>query len=508
MTERFLLAGFAQQVVLRPNAPALTWRDQTFTYRQLDVMAAAARTAVLAGGEGGEPVCLLVRKSPAAVALILGTLMAGRRCLLPPAGLPSATVEALMARAGCRRVLTTDRAIRTGHVTLPVELVGLGATTGTSSVMRSPAPAGDGVGFMLTTSGSTGLPKIVPLPDVGVARFIAWAGPRFKLRPGSLALNYAPLNFDLCLLDVWASLAHGGCVVLVDQDQAANPAYLLGLLAVNDVTMIQAVPLFYRLLLEAVGARGRRFEAVEHVAFTGDSLPAVSLAALPRLFPRAKLFNIYGCTETNDSFICEVSRADAAGLKRVPIGEPLPGVRTLVVDREGKPQKGVGGGELLVATPFQTEGYAGGVTASPFVTFDDGDGPRSYFRTGDLVERHADGTLTLEGRIDFHVKVRGVRVNAQEVERVILQHDDVLEGAVMVLPDPTAGHRLHALVRRRRHSKLNSLLLFQHCARRLARGAVPTSITIVDQVLPKTSTGKVDRRLIVQTHLEEASHAL
>lgn len=113
-----------------------------------------------------------------------------------------------------------------------------------------------------------------------------------------------------------------------------------------------------------------------------------------------------------------------------------------------------------------------------------------------------DGAVTLEGRTDFHVKVRGMRVNAQEVERIILEHGDVREAAVIAVPDNTAGHVLHAIVRREPGLSLNSLGLRRHCARLLPRGAIPSGIKIVETALPKTSTGKVDRRRLLQDHLK------
>jgi acyl-coenzyme A synthetase/AMP-(fatty) acid ligase len=126
-------------------------------------------------------------------------------------------------------------------------------------------------------------------------------------------------------------------------------------------------------------------------------------------------------------------------------------------------------------------------------------------RTGDIVRRHEDGTLTLEGRADFYVKVRGVRVSTQVVEQAIQEHPAVVEVAVVAVPDEMAGARLHAVVRREPDQKLNSLMLRQHCATRLARTEMPSTIEIVTDPLPKTSTGKVDRKSI--TAQLERSHA-
>jgi acyl-coenzyme A synthetase/AMP-(fatty) acid ligase len=348
---------------------------------------------------------------------------------------------------------------------------------------------------MLTTSGSTGLPKIVPLPIGAVGRFTEWAAGRFEIGPGSAVLNYAPLNFDLCLLDIWTTLAHGGCVVLVDQDRGTNGAYLAGLIADHEVDVVQAVPMLYRLVIDVAQGEDLTFPNVRYALTTGDKMPASSLRELPALFPNARVFNVYGCTETNDSLVHEV---DLSGdiPANLPVGQPIDGVIALIETPDGGFLDGEGKGELIVSTPFQTHGYLkASLNEGKFTTYPElGHGDRPFMRTGDIVERHPDGTLTLEGRSDFYVKVRGVRVSTQVVEQAIQEHPDVIEVAVVGVPDELAGTRLHALVRKEADSKLNSLSLRQHCTARLARTEMPSSIEIVTDPLPKTSTGKIDRK--------------
>lgn len=500
MTRESLLGGFVGQASRQPQAPALLWKGEVLSYGRLYEMAAASRRLVTeADPDTDAPVGLCIDKSPEAIALILGCLMAGRRFLLPSSQLPTATLEHLYASAGCRRVLFLSASADSGGPSLSVKPVPLDADAAAAR-QQGISPA---VSFMLTTSGSTGVPKIVPLPMAGVERFIEWAGAHFGIAPGKRVLSYAPLNFDICFLDIWATLAHGGCVVPVDPDHATNAAYLTDLLVQTAINVVQGVPMLFRLLGERAQAEACRFESVEHVVFTGDAMPAATLQALPVLFPNARLANIYGCTETNDSFIHELGPADANPPSPVPMGRPLPGVHALLVDEEDNAVTGPGAGELIVATPFQAEGYlaeGAGDGRSKFITrYRDGE-YRRFFRTGDIVRRGRDGVLTLQGRKDFQVKVRGVRVNTQEVEQAIASHDDVVEVAVVAVPDATAGHLLHAHVRRRPNSRLNSLRLRTHCAGKLARGAIPSSIEIVDDGLPKTATGKVDRRRLLHLH--------
>ena len=506
------LRAFLDRVARQPEAPALIRRGERTSYGALYRMAWAAAERLRALDlPPGRPAGIVARKSPQAVALILGCLMVRQRFVLPSAELGEATLRALFDGAGCARILAPDAAMAgrvPGLAAVPV-FDGGPFDGGPLPVPPAPRdvsltdPPPDESAFMLTTSGSTGLPKIVPLPNAAVDAFTDWACARFGIGPGKTVLNYAPLNFDLCFLDIWATLKGGGCVALVEEEQATNPAYLLDLLESTPVHLVQAVPMLYRLLIDATRQDSRAFEAAEHVIFTGDSMPPASLAALPRLFPKARFCNIYGCTETNDSFLHEVDLAAGPPRGPLPIGAPLPGVRALIVGEDGAVVEGAGIGELLVSTPFQTGSYLDpAVNEGKFSRRADDGVETVYFHSGDLVRRHDDGSITLQGRKDFHVKVRGVRVNTQEVERVILEHGDVQEAAVIAVPDDTAGHRLHAVIKRKPHAGLNSLGLRAHCAGRLPRTAIPSGIEFVEAALPKTSTGKVDRRQLLQTHLK------
>ena len=474
-----LLALFLTQVRNHPDDSALVWRHTEISYRQLHERVCGAQHRLdRLHLPPGAPVAVRAVKSPDTIALILALLGDGRPFLLPPADLPEPTFDALVAAAGCRAVLE------------PEEIT---PVAGELRVVDRPGAAC----FLLTTSGSTGIPKIVPLSAAGVGRFTAWAAARFNIGPHRTVLNYAPLNFDLCLLDIWTTLAFGGRVVLVEPEHATRARYLHDLVERYDGNVVQGVPMLFHLL----GELNRPLPSVTHVIATGDALTARGLAALPGLFPNARLHNLYGCTETNDSFLHEID--PATDHTPLPIGREVCGVDAVLVDANGAVLHGPGVGELYVSTPFQTEGYTdAALTAAAFGPHPDGANDRTYFRSGDLVRRAADGTLTLEGRADFHVKVRGVRVNTQAVERTLLELDEVAGAVVFAVPDQVAGSALHAVVHRRDPQSLHSLAVRAHCARRLSRAAVPTAIQLTDEPLPTTSTGKPDRARIKQTYLE------
>ncbi|MEF9906947.1 AMP-binding protein [Streptomyces sp. P9-A2] len=483
MTDRH---GETAEAVLRwaektPDAPALWWNGTATTYRELAGETAAARARLAGHLPAGATLAVLDTKAPRTVATVLACLVSGHPVLLPSPTLPRDHLAAVTAEAGCGYTLTGETV-----TALPPQ---------PGDARKQAVPPG--TGFVLTTSGSTGTPKAVPLPHDGVDAFTRWAADAFGITEGTPVLNYAPLNFDLCLLDVWTTLAHGGQVVLVDPAVAASGPRLVGLLRAHRIEVVQAVPLFYALLAAAARAEGGGpLETMRHAVFTGDVMAERPLADLTALAPGARLHNVYGCTETNDSLIHEVDR-DRPLPSPPPLGRPLPGVHVRLRDSEGRLV--TGRGELEVSTPFQSTGYPDRRrTAEKFIT-DPADGSDEgvrWFRTGDLVEADADGVLRLVGRLDHQVKIRGVAVNTAEVEQVMLDHPDVVEAGVTTLPDPVEGRRLVAVVRLERDSTATSLDLKRHCSARLPRGSVPATLVPVREPLPRTSTGKVDRRAL------------
>ncbi|WP_215543474.1 AMP-binding protein [Amycolatopsis sp. CA-230715] len=487
-----MVGAIAAHAAARPEATALIWRDEEVGYGELVLRASRARAALVALGlEPCAPVAVRAEKTPDTIALVLGAMSAGHPVLLMSTTLPRATETHLLDNARCHVTMSAAPSPSAGHV------VDLSTSDGLVPWPLTDHDGGpDAVLFLLTSSGSTGVPKIVPLTAGGVGRFVGWARAAFFGSGPKTALNYAPLNFDLCLLDIWTTLAAGGKVVLVDAARATRAGYLHELLDRHRVHLVQAVPMCFQLLLESTAGPHR---AVRHVISTGDVLPPRNAHRLRGLFPGARLYNLYGCTETNDSFLHHIdgARQDAP----IPLGRPIDGVSALLVDANGAVVEGEGVGELLVNTPFQAPGYLdAALTERAFVPHPEGADRLRYFASGDLVRRDASGELTLVGRNDFQVKVRGSRVNTQEVERALLAHPDVPEAVVFGEPDALAGTVLHAVVRRRATGSPDSLALRRHCAAQLPAAAVPAVLHLVDAALPRTSTGKPDRKQIASTY--------
>ncbi|MEU6540457.1 AMP-binding protein [Streptomyces sp. NPDC047000] len=484
---RSLAGDITERAKQNPDAPALllgSTGSQVVTYGELAAVAERIGAELAAGyPDTGRPLALQAAKSPVAIATVLACLQSGRPLLLASPELGRELLADLVARSGSQAVLGVlgDELTHRRDGVVPAD--------------AAPALPPD-TALVLTTSGSTGTPKLVPLGGDGIDAFTSWAGGSFDLGAGSRVLNFAPLNFDLTLLDIWATLRHGGCVIPVDHDRCLDGRYLSGLLASTGPHVVQAVPMFFRLLTESGTAPN--FPGVRDVLLTGDHVPRPVRAGLARLFPGARLHNVYGCTETNDSMIHSFAAGEAADRDVLPLGSPLPGVLVEILDR-GEVLYGPGTGELVVHTPFQTAGYLGetGARATGLNDRFTVRGDRTWYRTGDVVTRSADGELTLVGRTDSQVKVRGVRINLEEIERVIQIHPAVTEAAVVAVPDPASGSALHAFVRFGEDA-VTRLQLRSYCAAKVNRAAIPTAFHLMTEPLPTGPTGKVSRRRLME----------
>ncbi len=349
--------------------------------------------------------------------------------------------------------------------------------------------------LMLTTSGSTGIPKVVELSAEGIGAFFNWGAEYFHLTRDSRVLSYAPLNFDLSLLEIWTPLAKGATVILVDMARATQADYLQALISDSRPDLIQAIPMFYSILCPASDAYDWVMGGVRHVVFTGDTTPQKLRERVVTRFPQSIFHNVYGCTETNDSFAYSADAQAIVRDERLPLGSPINGVSYRIVTDEGVELDGVGEGELHTSTPFLAHGYTDPkLTAKVFYT--EPGGYRTYYRTGDRVARNEHGQLTLVGRNDFIVKVRGVRTNPLDIEQVLARIPTVKNAVVIPVNDETDGVVLHAVVEPTQGQTLDGLTMRMFCAQHLPQTSIPRRFHLHESPLPTTSTGKPDRTTI------------
>ncbi|MEV0293658.1 HAD-IIIC family phosphatase [Nocardia sp. NPDC050710] len=495
-----LISGLLRRAAQFPDRIALISGDDTLTYRELDIRTAdLAGRLVGAGVRPGEVVLCHLRQDAWTVVAMLAALRAGAAwCLVEP-GRAGTQLSALVGDIPCTAVIFDEYAPQTSiddveALLAPTSnrpaLVPLGTTSPTGPLPAPPpatAPA-----YVITTSGSTGVPKAVLVSRANLAAMIS--GRDYPCADGELVtLSTCPLTADAALLfGPWA-LTRGGTVVVPTYRELPDVAAVGALAARSRVSHLVATPSYYRLLLPRLA--GAPSEPTV-VALAGEAL-SPSLAARHReLLPDTVLMNEYGPTEATVTCVWHVVTDSGA----VPIGRPLPGNTAWVLGPELTALTDGDVGELYVGGDQITLGYAArpGLTASRFVAdpFAAEPGARMY-RTGDLARLTTAGDIDYLGRADGQVQIRGARVERSAVEAALETHPAVAHAVTVVRTGrdeiaeliafivPSAG----AVPPGRRD-------LARHCAEVLSPLEVPSRFVPIDTI-PIAAAGKLDEAALL-----------
>jgi acyl-CoA synthetase (AMP-forming)/AMP-acid ligase II len=354
------------------------------------------------------------------------------------------------------------------------------------------------IAALFYTSGTTGKPKGAELTHAGLLGGLSLTA----MVPTELRRDELVLALPLAHIFGFAMAVGAACAgVPVCFLPHFNPVRVLDALESRRATMFAGVPAMYRMLEEA-GADDRDLSSVRLWVSGADAMPHElatrfkrrgATATLPVIGPvgEAVFAEGYGMVETAGGVAIRVSPPMLPAAIGGTVGVPLPGVRFKVVDDAGAEVPVGSVGELWLTGPSVLKGYHGSPDATAGALTDDG-----WLRTGDLARRGPLGIVNFEGRKKDVIKRGGYSVYAVEVEQALEEHPDVLEAAVVPVPDERDGEVPVAAVRLRKGVRLDRLDLAAFAAEHLARYKVPVRFVAVDS-LPRTATDKVQRREVV-----------
>jgi amino acid adenylation domain-containing protein len=345
--------------------------------------------------------------------------------------------------------------------------------------------------YILYTSGSTGRPKGVTLSHRNGLAFIGWAAAFIGARPDDRFSSHAPLHFDLSIFDLFVAAQAGAPVVLVPPQASIFPIELTRFIREQAITVWYSVPSVLSALALRGGLDAHPVPSLRVVVFAGEVFPTKYLRRLMELMPGRRFLNLYGPTETNVCTYFEVEHLPG-GEAPIPIGRPIANTETFVMADDGQEASTGEVGELLVRGATVMRGYWGDPdrTARSLVRDPRGRSDDLVYRTGDLVRRRGDQYEFL-GRRDAQVKSRGYRIELGEIETALYGHPRVVECAVTAVPDDLVTNTLRADVVTDGDVDEHELIAF--CSERIPHYMIPDAIHFHGS-LPRTSTGKVDRR--------------
>ena len=491
-----------------PDRPAICKGQNSWTYSELAEEARSIARRLLAEGlKKGDVVAVSGSPSFGLIASMLGVLSSGGVLLTLDQNLPSERQKLMVHEAEARRLLyvgkwrTEDdwmRELPSLAITLVCEdprTSSESARTALPGSFRLPELSASDPAYLFFTSGTSGVPRGVLGCHKGLSHFLKWQREEFGITAEDRAAQLTGLSFDVVLRDIFLPLTSGASLHLPHDPTNAASGNILAWLEREQISILHTVPTLAQTWLNDV-PQEVSLRSLRWVFFAGEPLTD-SLVRRWREVASGKLVNLYGPTETTLAKCFHVVPDEPAfGIQ--PVGRPLPETQALVLNDADR-LCGIGEpGEIVIRTPFRTLGYINAAEEqrarfikNPFT--DDADD--LLYRTGDRGRYRPDGTLDILGRLDEQIKIRGVRVEPEEVNAVLSRHPSVAGSIVVSLKDQQGENALAAYVVHDTSDSVKISELREYLAQKLPLVLVPTYFVTLEQ-LPLTANGKVDRRAL------------
>ena len=511
---------FERQVRARPGALAVVYGDERLTYAELDARANRAAGRLRARGVGpDELVGVHMRPSVDRLVGILGVLKAGGAYVALDPDYPTERLSFMLRDAGSTIVLTdepanlappasgavgglatvtdpdVERGLRLGadpgvELLVPRHAFGPATEPADGNPAHSDRSAARArphhAAYVLYTSGSTGWPKGVVVEHGQVSNYIQGMIPLLSLREGDRILQFASLNFDVSVMDMFLALCSGATAVFGPREQLLSPPLMAEFIRAQRITYACLTPTMLNLLAD------EDLPDLRAMLSAGEALPPEVAGRWLR--PGLDLFNGYGLTETAIGGICTL--LSASNIDPMSIGVPIPNYRAYVLDARRNPVPVGVVGELFMGGAGVARGYLNRPDLNrerflkdPFHAEPDA----RMYATGDLARRRPDGSLIFLGRMDGQVKIRGQRIELGEIEATLAGHPAVTRAVAVAREDRAGEKQLVA------YATLDApgagptpADLRHYLAQRLPGYMVPEHIVVLDG-FPVNHSGKIDR---------------
>lgn len=516
----YLLHQLLEQSTRRtPKQEAVCYQSAQLTYAELHTQSnQLAAQLQQAGIERGDRVGIYLDKSLPAIVAIFGILKCGGVYVpLDPAA-PKTRIAYIIQNCQMKAIVSTvarvvalqqaraeDLATLQGVIVVdedagtlpnrfPTVTTWPDLLAAPSASVNVPTLIENDLAYILYTSGSTGTPKGVMISHRASLTFVNWVCDTFHFTAQDRVSNHAPLHFDLSILDLFATIQAGGTVVLVPPSHSVFPRSLADFIANEKITIWYSVPSILTSLVLHGQLERHSYPHLRMIFFAGEVFPIKYLRQLMARLPHPQYFNLFGPTETNVCTYYPVPPLEPERTEPLSIGRACENYELFVLDDAGQLAPVGAEGELCARGPGIMTGYWGlpERTAAARISFTRHPalGPELIYRTGDIVRQEVDGNFTYLGRRDGMIKSRGYRIEIGEIETALYSHPEIVEAAVIPIPDDEVGNLIKAFVVAQNGVTAAQLKAF--CATRIPKYMVPHLVEFRDD-LPKTSTGKIDK---------------
>lgn len=481
-------AAFLRAAAQHADRVAIVHERGQVTFKGLALAARRAAAVLAERGVGlGDRVVVALDRSVEAIVAMLATHQLGASYVAVAPNAPRERLRVILEELGARCFVAPHgfaAVALLGELGVPTVLAD-GLEASRQPLSRADYASGH-VAYVLHTSGSTGTPKAAANSHAGLMHRLEWMRRELELGCADVIVQKTPYVFDVSVWEVFLPLLTGARMLLAKPGGHMDPWYL-GSLLDRGATCMHFVPSMLRAFLAAAVVPKAPWR-LRHLVCSGEALDADLVHSARSAFPGAELHNYYGPTEASiDVTRWRVDSRAIAPPLRVPIGSAAPGVQAVVLDDAAQPCAPGSTGELCIAGVQLAHGYlnSASATAAKFLPnpYAEVPGERMY-ATGDYAAERPDGELDFFGRKDGQVKIRGMRVELEEIEREVR-----LRCAVEHCMAVADEHRVYLLLPPHELTRFGAERLAQH----LPEHMIPRSVVLATE-LPLTASGKLDRK--------------
>ena len=488
--EATFIRMFESQAFLRPDAEALRFENLAISYRELNQQAEGIAGHLRARGvRPGVGVGVCLPRTPLLVAALLGVQKAGGHYIPLDPQTPRKRLEYMLADSGLAVLIAEAEIAHTLSAERDIARLDPQALSSPPPESGDRLTSGeDDLAYIIYTSGTTGQPKGVRVTQRGLANFLVAMRRRPGMTERDAIVAVTTISFDISGLELYLPLSVGARIVLAPTEVATDGEALARLLSDSGATVLQATPATWRMLLDAGWMGGKALRAL----CGGEALYAdLARELLPRV---AELWNLYGPTET--TIWSTAARVEANS--PISIGAPIDNTRVYIVDGEGQICPIGIAGEIWIAGDGVAQGYQNKpeLTRERFVRDPFGGADQRLYKTGDIGVWGDDGRLYHLGRSDNQLKVRGFRIEAEEVETLLRSHPAVREAIVVARSAAEEDTRLVGYLIAQSGHGLPTTSELRAFMRDLAPDYMTPSLFVQLDEAPLTTSGKIDRNAL------------
>lgn len=489
-----IIASFQQKVIAYPNKTALCYHDKSITYKELDEYSRRVACWLLDQVGSAKTIGLFMHRGWEMIVAIWGILRSGNDYVPFDRTTPLPRLFHMVADSGVTVIFAQSDALPA--LSFPsVQVMTLEAI---GAVVDRPLPPVDlsQKAYIIYTSGTTGEPKGIPITHANLLNLVRNDIANFQLTPESVVLQSSNICFDASVAEIFPALTIGATLVVADEEETKDPSLLAALLEQQQVTCATIPPALLPLLPK------REYPHLQTIILGGESTAADVVDYWKQ---KKRLLNAYGPTEnTVDTTFCQMQAETPAN----DIGTPLSGVACYVLDKQMNLLPDNVPGELYIGGNQLTNGYLNLpkknkelFVPNPFQTEEEKRAGLHalLYKSGDLVKRLPNRHLLFIGRVDFQVKIRGMRMELGDISNNLSQLDGVNRAFVNVI-DVAGEKKLVAYVEPRSGVTLSVAALRQQLSDLLPSYMIPHYWSVVTSI-PLTSNGKVDRKALLSAPL-------